>query len=125
VNGRCLHLDEDFKRWQEITQSSGGSWIEDHVTRLNGNGAHFYKGDVDGHFMRITPAGELMVSTYEDAIPHIAKAFFTVQARRDCGIFDEALKAACDVGGIDFMTDMLMSSPLEQDEPDSSFEMKM
>lgn len=34
-------MDEDFKRWQEITHSSENGWVEDHITRLNGRGALF------------------------------------------------------------------------------------
>lgn len=118
-------MDEDFKRWQEITHSSENGWVEDYITRLNGRGALFYKGGENGRYMRISPKGMLTVGTYEDAYPHIGEAIFSPAAQHNFEDFDKALEAACQLGGADFMTDILMAPTPEQNEPNCGFEMKM
>lgn len=118
-------MDEDFKRWLEITRSSEDGWVEDHITRLNGRGALFYKGGESGHYIRISPEGMLTVGTYESAYPHIGEAIFSPAAQHRFEDFNKALEAACQLGGIDFIADMITAPTPEQDEPDCGFEMKM
>jgi hypothetical protein len=66
----------EFEYWQAVTAESAHKWVEDRVTRLNGNGALFYTGGEDGQYMRLSPEGKLTVGTYEGAIPHIGEAMF-------------------------------------------------
>lgn len=75
--------------------------------------------------MRISPEGMLTVGTYEDAYPHIGEAIFFTAAQHRFESFDKALEAVCQLGGADFMTDMITAPTPEQDESDCGFEMKM
>jgi hypothetical protein len=75
--------------------------------------------------MRISPAGMLTVGTYEGAYPHIGEAIFSPAAQHRFESFDKALETACQLGGADFMTDMITAPVQEQEESDSGFEMKM
>lgn len=118
-------MDEDFKRSQKITHSSEDGWVEDHITGLNGRGALFYKGGENGRYMRISPEGMLTVGTYEGAYPHIGETIFSPAEQHRFESFDKALETACQLGGADFMTDMITAPTPEQDEPDCGFEMKM
>jgi hypothetical protein len=43
----------EFEYWQEVTQNSKYRWMEDAITRLNGNGTLFYTGGEEGVYMRV------------------------------------------------------------------------
>ena len=121
----------EFEYWQAVTQSSKYQWVEDRITRLNGNGALYYTGGEDGLYMRLSPDGKLTVGTYEDAFPHIGEAMFRREAEHQQPDFSSAFEAACKLGGKQFLADMfsqeeVSQSLVEPDEPEqNSFEMKM
>ena len=121
----------ELEYWQAITENSKYHWTEDRITSLNGNGALYYKGGESGRYIRISPDGNLSAGTYEDAFPHIGEACFTREAEHQYENFDEALKAACQLGGEQFLVDMFSDDGMEQtlaepEEQDTgSFEMKM
>ena len=73
---------QEFEYWQAITAGSAHRWVEDSITRLNGNGALYYTGGEDGVYMRLSPVGKLTVSTYEGAFPHIGEAVFPPKMER-------------------------------------------
>ena len=121
----------EFEYWQAITESSVHKWVEDNITRLNGNGALYYTGGEDGRYMRLSSDGKLTVGTYEGAIPHIGEAMFRREAEHQYADFNAAFEAACKLGGKQFLVDMFsqddVAQPLiEPDEPEpNSFEMTM
>ncbi|MDD3778434.1 MAG: hypothetical protein PHU76_01820 [Synergistaceae bacterium] len=121
----------EFDYWQSVMQSSKYRWVEDSITRLNGNGGLYYTGGEDGCYMRLSPDGKLTVGTYEGAFPHIGEALFTRQAEHQYPDFNAAFEAACQLGGKQFLIDLFsqngVGQPLaQQDEPEqNSFEMKM
>lgn len=117
---------QEFEYWQAVTQSSVHRWVEDAITRLNGGGALYYKGGEDGSFMRLSADGKLTVGTYEGAYPHIGEAFFMQQSEHQYDSFDEAFKAACQLGGTDFMADAFSAPDSAYHEPNAgAFEMTM
>ncbi|MCD7993256.1 MAG: hypothetical protein LUK37_16335 [Clostridia bacterium] len=103
---------EEFDYWREITASSSYRWQEDTITRLNGRGALYYMGGESGAFIRMSPEGMLKMGTYEEAIPHIGEAFFTVKAEKSCGSFNAAFQFACQLGGRKFLEDMFSNDKL-------------
>lgn len=105
---------QEFEHWKAITDSSVDHWVEDNITRLNGNGGLYYTGGEDGHYMRLSPDGKLTVGTYEGAYPHIGEACFTPKAAHQYGDINEAFEVACQLGGKDFLLDILM----QRGEPD-------
>ena len=121
----------EFEYWQAVTESSAHKWVEDRVTRLNGNGALFYTGGEDGQYMRLSPEGKLTVGTYEGAIPHIGEAMFWRGAEHQYQDFNSAFEAACKLGAKQFLVDMFSQDEVAQvlvepDEPEpNSFEMTM
>lgn len=121
----------EFDDWQAITQSSTHQWVEDSITRLNGNGGLYYTGGEDGCYMRLSPDGKLSVGTYEGAFPHIGEALFTRQAEHQYPDFNAAFEVACQLGGKQCLIDLFSQNgvgqtPTQQDEPEqNSFEMKM
>jgi len=121
----------EFEYWQAITDSSTHKWVEDNITRLNGNGALYYTGGKDGIYMRLSPDGKLTVGTYEDAIPHIGEAVFKRGAEHQYADFNGSFEAACQLGGKQFLVDMFSQSDVAQTlvepgEPEQSlFEIKM
>lgn len=121
----------EFDDWQAITQSSTHRWVEDSITRLNGNGGLYYTGGEDGCYMRLAPNGKLMVGTYEGAFPHIGEAMFNCKAEHQYPDFNAAFEAACQLGGKQFLIDLFSQKGVgqtsaQQDEPEQNcFEMKM
>lgn len=121
----------EFEYLQAITESSVHKWVEDNITRLNGNGALYYTGGEDGRYMRLSSDGKLTVGTYEGAIPHIGEAMFRREAEHQYADFNAAFEAACKLGGKQFLVDMFSQDDvaqtlIEPDEPEpNSFEMTM
>lgn len=121
----------EFDRWQAITQSSTIRWVEDNITRLNGNGVLYYTGGEDGCYMRLFPDGKLTVGIYEGAFPHIGEAMFTRKAEHQYSDYNAAFEAACQLGGKQFLVDLFSQNsagqtPAQQGDPEqNSFEMKM
>lgn len=121
----------EFEYMQAITESSVHKWVEDNITRLNGNGALYYTGGEDGRYMRLSSDGKLTVGTYEGAIPHIGEAMFRREAEHQYADFNAAFEAACKLGGKQFLVDMFSQDDvaqtlIEPDEPEpNSFEMTM
>lgn len=121
----------EFEYWKEVMQNSRFRWVEDDITRLNGNGVLYYTGGEDGIYMRLSPDGLLTAGTYEEAFPHIGEAIFQPKTERRYDSFDKALEAAMGLGGKQFLVDLLTGSDTERtlaepDEPKScSFELKM
>ena len=121
----------EFEYWQAITESSVHKWVEDNITRLNGNGARYYTGGEDGRYMRLSSDGKLTVGTYEGAIPHIGEAMFRRGAEHQYPDFNSAFEAACKLGGKHFLVDMFSQDEaaqtlVEPDEPEpNSYEMTM
>lgn len=105
----------EFERWQAVTGSSRHRWVEDSVTRLNGRGTLYYTGGETGIFMRITAEGNLMVGTYEGAIPHIGEACFTSEAERKFKDYKEALQYAWELGGIKLLKDLFSVNEIPQE----------
>ena len=106
---------DEFNYWQAITKSSEDGWVEDCITRLNGNGALYYTGGEDGRYMRLSPDGELTVGTYEGAFPHIGKAIFNREAEHQYDSFNKAFEAACQLGGTEFLADMFSNDQTPQE----------
>ena len=75
----------EFEYWQEVTQNSKYRWMEDAITRLNGNGMLFYTGGEEGVYMRVSPENKLTVGIYEDAFPHVGDALFKIKAEHLIG----------------------------------------
>ena len=120
----------EFEYWQAITESSAHKWVEDNITRLNGNGALYYTGGKDGIYMRLSPDGKLMVGTYEDAIPHIGEAVFKRGAEHQYADFNSAFEAACQLGGKQFLVDLFSQDSMSRemipdDDPERTLEMTM
>ena len=121
----------EFEYLQAITKSSVHKWVEDNITRLNGNGALYYTGGEDGRYMRLSSDGKLTVGTYEGAIPHIGEALFRCEAEHQYADFNTAFEVACKLGGKQFLVDMFSQDDvaqtlIEPDEPEpNSFEMTM
>ena len=120
----------EFEYWQAITESSAHKWVEDNITRLNGNGALYYTGGKDGIYMRLSPDGKLTVGTYEGAIPHIGEAMFKRGAEHQYPDFNGAFEAACKLGGKQFLVDMFSQDSVSRemipdDDPERTFEMTM
>lgn len=121
---------QEFEYWQAITDGSAHRWVEDSITRLNGNGALYYIGGEDGVYMRLSPVGKLTVGTYEGAFPHIGEAVFSSKMERQYDDINGAFEAACQIGGKQFLVDMLSLDAVPQievhdDEPGMTFEMTM
>lgn len=106
----------EFEYWQAVTSGSEYRWVEDAITRLNGNGALYYSGGEDGIYMRLSPDGKLTAGTYSGAILHIGEALFQRKSEHQYDSFDEAFQAACQLGGAQFLADMF-SDGFEQSTP--------
>lgn len=104
---------DEFKYWQSITNESVYRWIEDSITRMNGNGNLFYTGGEDGKFIRLSPEGKLTVGTYEGAFPHIGEAVFKITAEHQYSDNSEAFRAMCELGGEKFMEDLFSGSSFD------------
>jgi hypothetical protein len=121
---------KEFEYWQSVTAGSAYRWIEDAVTRLNGNGSLFYSGGEDGVYMRLTRGGKFSGGTYEGAVPHIGEACFIPKAEHQYADYNGAFEAALKLGGKQFLIDMFSQDSPPQvmeldDEPGMTFEMKM
>jgi hypothetical protein len=118
---------DEFDYWQAITKSSEDCWVEDRITRLNGNGALYYTGGENGRYMRLYPDGKLTVGTYEGAFPHIGKAIFKRESEHQYECFNKALEAACQLGGTEFLADMFSGDQIPQEaiEDDGGMTMTM
>lgn len=103
---------QEFENWQEVTAQSKYAWQSDPIRKLNGNGALFYTGGEDGCYMSIDPTGLLMIGTYEGAVPHIGEACFRVKAKKQYPSYNDALSKATEIGGIKFLTDIVLSGGL-------------
>jgi len=97
---------EEFDRWQLITQGSRFRWTEDEIFRLNGRGALYYHGDENGIYIKIKNDGSLEAGNYTGAIPHIGEALYEPKAERKYKDFNEAFTAAIKAGGKQFLVDM-------------------
>jgi hypothetical protein len=121
----------EFEYWQEVTQNSKYRWMEDAITRLNGNGTLFYTGGEEGVYMRVSPENKLTVGIYEDAFPHIGDALFKIIAEHQYDSANEAFQAVLALGGKQFLADMCSDDGVkrtfaEPEEPGfGGFEMKM
>ena len=120
---------QEFEYWQAITDGSAHRWVEDSITRLNGNGALYYTGGEDGVYMRLSPVGKLTVGTYEGAFPHIGEAVFSPKMERQYDDINGAFKAACQIGGkqlLDMLSlDAVPQTEVHDDEPGITFGMMM
>lgn len=67
--------------------------------------------------MWITKGGRLMVGTYEDAIPHIGDATFSIKAEHQCKDFNEGFEYACRLGGANFLRDLFSNNLVFQGGP--------
>lgn len=103
---------EEFDYWRDITVRTSYRWQEDTITRLNGRCALYYMGGESGAFIRISPEGMLKMGTYEEAIPHIGEAFFTVKAEKNDCSFNAAFQFACQLGGRKFLEDIFSNDKL-------------
>jgi len=88
--------------WQTITESGGDGWTEDTVFRLTGRGALYRWGDSDGRYISVSSNGLLSVGSFNEAFPHMGKAFFTPEWSRQYAGFDKAMDAAHELGGEEF-----------------------
>jgi len=102
--------EQNFAAWLSVTESSRYKWVEDEIYRLNGRGAMYYTGGVDGIYMRIGKNGALEAGKYEGAIPHIGEAMFTPVVTKQFPSFNEAYTAAMEAGGKQFLVDMFSGS---------------
>jgi len=98
--------EQNFAAWLAVTESSRFRWVEDEIVRLNGRGAMYYTGGEDGIYMRISNDGKLEAGKYEDAFPHIGDAFFIPAVVKQFDNFSDALTAAMEAGGKQFLVDM-------------------
>lgn len=96
----------ELKYWQSVTESSKDKWVEDHITRLNGQGLLYYIGGENGHYMRLYPDGKLSIGVYEGAYPHIGEAAFKSKATHQYTDLNQAFEAVCNIGGVKFMCDL-------------------
>lgn len=108
---------QEFEQWQAVTESSQYQWVEDEPTRLNDRGALYYIGGESGLYMWITKEGRLMMGTYEDAIPHIGEATFSIKAEHQCKDFNEGFEYACRLGGANFLRDLFSNNLVFQGGP--------
>ncbi len=108
---------QEFEHWQAVTESSQHQWVEDEPTRLNGRGALYYIGGESGVYIWILKKGDVMVGTYEGAIPHIGEACFSMKARQECKDFNEGFQYACQLGGIKFLADLFSNTQVPQMGP--------
>lgn len=97
---------EEFAYWQSRIENSRFKWTEDEIFRLNGRGAFYYHGGENGIYIEIQKDGMIEAGTYTDAFPHIGKAFFTVEVKRQCKDYNEAFTIAMEAGGKKFLLDM-------------------
>ena len=115
--------NEELEYWQAVTASSEGKWVEDYIYRLNGRGAFFYKGGVDGIYIEAQSDGLLTVGRYEGAIPHIGDAIFSIKLEQKYDSYNEAFENMCKLGGRQLMADMF--SPPKIIIPQNTAEPKM
>jgi hypothetical protein len=85
--------------WQAIAESGGDGWTEDTVFRLTGRGALYHWGDSDGRYISVSDSGLLSVDSFNEAFPHMGKAFFTPEWSRQYAGFDKAMDAVRELGG--------------------------
>ena len=114
---------QELEYWKAVTAGSSSQWVEDTITSLNGNGKLYYIGGEKGRYMRITPAAELQIGTYEHAFPHIGEALFKIDAAQQFSNSDKAFEAACEIGGSKFLEDLFSGEPSQTEG--FAFEMKM
>ena len=98
---------QEYEAWLNETEASAYKWTEDVIFRLNGRGAFFYRGGVDGQFVEVASNGLLEIGTYEGAIPHIGEACFRTHASKQFPSFDKAYTATLQFGGMSFLVDIL------------------
>ncbi len=103
-------IDKELKYWQEVTNISTSQWVQDDVISANGRGHLFYIGGETGHYMRISPDGNLEIGAYEGALPHIGEATFKPKAKHKYDNINDAFKTACSIGGKQFVTDMFKNN---------------
>ncbi len=97
----------ELEVWIAETESSRFQWCEDEIYRLNGRGSMYYTGGEDGIYMRIGKDGTLEAGHYKGAIPHIGEAFFQPDVVKQYNNYSQALTAAMEAGGKQFLVDML------------------
>ncbi len=120
--------DKELKYWQEVTNISTSQWVQDDVTSANGRGHLFYIGGETGHYMRISPDGNLEIGAYEGALPHIGEATFKPKAKHKYDNINDAFKTACSIGGREFMTDMFKGNIpqlLDSDNEEITYEQEL
>jgi len=100
----------EFKNWAAKTASSRTCWTVDEITRHNQGTYLIYRGGTAGNFIEIDKTGLLELGTYEDAIPHIGDAMFRVTFRKQFPDQDAALKRCLEVGGRNFLVDILVGA---------------
>jgi hypothetical protein len=72
---------QELEYWKTVTTGSSSQWVEDTITSLNGNGKLYYIGGEKGRYMRITPAAELQIGTYEHALSAHRRGAFQNRCR--------------------------------------------
>jgi hypothetical protein len=97
---------QEYDAWMQETKRSEGKWMLDEIQLYNHKRYLFYKGGTNGQYVEITKEGLLTVGIYEGAIPHIGEAFFKRKAKKQYTNQSEALKAAIELGGMDFLIDL-------------------
>jgi len=94
--------ENEFEKWQAVTQGSRFHWTEDEIFRLNGRGLKYYRGGEDGTYVEIHRDGRLEIGQYGGAVPHIGEAYYQPVVRKRYGNFDAALRKAAEFAGPDF-----------------------
>jgi len=84
----------EFDAWKLVTKNSENEWQLDRVTYHNRGDMLFYKGGVDGIYLRVDSDGTVAIGNYQGALPHIGEAAFTViHSNKVADSAEEALSA--------------------------------
>lgn len=105
-NVKSNRIPPEYAHWIAKTESSRFRWTEDEIFRLNGRGAMYYHGGVDGIYLQIHKDGRVNFGKYEGAFPHIGDAIFDVLVEIQTKDFNEAFATAMNWGGKQFLVDM-------------------
>lgn len=98
----------EFKAWLTVTDASKTTWTVDTVTLHNRGTYLIYRGGEAGQYVEIDETGKLQLGEYFGAMPHIGEAVFRTTFTRQFANQQAALQRCFEVGGKDFLLDMLL-----------------
>ncbi len=95
----------EFEDWKRITERSTNKWTLDEVTQHNRGSYLFYKGGIDGNYIRVEN-GRASIGNYEGALPHIGEACFIELYANTFENNDVAIQRLIETGGLPFLVEL-------------------